>query len=146
MVETLLDVGLAPLPLVLPPDGRAEIREAVFGLMAAHIPEGISLTRRSERRFPYPRLAKLIPLESEDAAPTAKPMVVAGKQISAGGFGFFHQQPIIERYAQILFEKPSGGQFAVTMELRWCRFNRLGWYESGGRFLANRPERARREA
>ena len=134
MTDTLLDVypSTAPPPRL---GGEAEIREAVFGLLAGGFPEGLSVSRRRDRRFPFPRLARLIPLASADATPVAEPMVVVGKQISTGGFGFFHQQPIAERHALLVFETPVGGRFAVTIELRWCRFTRHGWYESGGRFL-----------
>jgi hypothetical protein len=31
------------------------------------------------------------------------------------------------------------------LDLRWCRFNSLGWYESGGRFLQAVPSPIRQE-
>jgi hypothetical protein len=134
MTETLLEVCLSAAPAAARLNGETEIRDAVFGLLAGSFPEGLSVSRRRERRFPFPKLARLIPLDREGVA-AAEPMVVVGKQISAGGFGFFHQQPIAERHALLVFETPAGGRFAVTIELRWCRFTRHGWYESGGRFL-----------
>ena len=32
-------------------------------------------------------------------------------------------------------EGPRGAWFAFLIDLKWCRFTRHGWYESGGRFL-----------
>jgi hypothetical protein len=35
----------------------------------------------------------------------------------------------------VSLETRSGEWIAFLIDLRWCRFTKGGWYESGGRFL-----------
>jgi hypothetical protein len=49
--------------------------------------------------------------------------------------GFYHAKPIAHRRVVASLERPHDGWCAFLLDLRWCRFTRQRWYESGGRFL-----------
>jgi len=72
-----------------------------------------------------------------DAAgqPTADVTVVAGRHVSQRGFDFFHPEPMPHRLVVATFDCGDSGRLQVLLDVSWCRFNRRGWYESGGRFL-----------
>jgi hypothetical protein len=62
--------------------------------------------------------------------------VGAGKHLSPDGLGVFHPEPILQRLVIATFEPAApAGWTSLLLELRWCRFIRHGWYESGGRFI-----------
>jgi hypothetical protein len=64
------------------------------------------------------------------------PAVVAvGRALSISGLGFYHPSPLPYRRVIASIEQTPGEWLGFLMDLNWCRFNRLGWYESGGRFL-----------
>ena len=69
------------------------------------------------------------PLEDET-------IVAVGKNISLGGMSVFHQRPLPYRHVLACIEIGHSGSFRIPLDLHWCRFTRLGWYESGGRFSA----------
>jgi hypothetical protein len=112
-----------------------EIRSGIQSLLASYYPDGLVVERRRERRFPYPHLVYLTPVEEDGATPAGEPIVVIGKHLSEGGLGFFHQQPLACRQAMVSLEMANGQWFGLVIDLTWCRFTRHGWYESGGRFL-----------
>ena len=66
-------------------------------------------------------------------------IVVAGRSLSEGGFGFYHPQPISLRRVIAQFNVGNGRWVGFLMDLPWCRFTAEGWYESGGRFLSAVP-------
>jgi hypothetical protein len=49
--------------------------------------------------------------------------------------GFFHQQPLNDRYAVATLQDNSGRSMSLLLDVSWCRFTSYGWYVSGGRFL-----------
>lgn len=90
--------------------------------------------RRHQARFPYPRLIALAPwLDGQDAAPAW--ITVVGKHLSEDGLGFFHNTPLPDRQMLARLELPGGGTVIFHVVLRWCRFIRDGWYESGARLV-----------
>ena len=124
-------------PLVdLPADQGAadEIRTQVLGLLSTLYPRVSVVERRRETRYPFPFLIHLAPAD-DLAMPDGERVVVVGKHISERGLGFFHPEPLPYRRVIASLERPHDGWYAFLLELRWCRFTRQGWYESGGRFL-----------
>jgi hypothetical protein len=48
---------------------------------------------------------------------------------------FHHQLPLSARRAVISVEDANFGNFQAEVSLSWCRFNHMGHYTSGGRFV-----------
>ena len=48
---------------------------------------------------------------------------------------FHHQLPLSARRALISVEDEDFGRLEAEVSLSWCRFNRMGHYTSGGRFV-----------
>ena len=124
-------------PLIdLPADRGAadEIRSQVWGLLSTLYPKVSVVERRRETRYPFPFLIHLAPAD-DPAVQDGESIVVVGKHLSERGLGFFHPGPLPHRRVIASLERPQDGWYAFLLELRWCRFTRQGWYESGGRFL-----------
>lgn len=111
----------------------APLRAQVAELLAAMYPAS-PLERRREQRYPYPRLLQLTPVD-ESGQPNGLPMTAAGKQISESGLSFFHPEPLAYRRVVVVLERMDGPPVRLLLDVDRCRFTRLGWYESGGRFL-----------
>jgi hypothetical protein len=112
-----------------------EIRGQVCELLLAAQEPRYRLERRSSRRYPYPHLVRLSPVGSDGRTPCGPSIVVAGRSLSEGGFGFYHPQPLSHRRMIASFQVGNGRWVGFLMDLPWCRFTAEGWYESGGRFL-----------
>lgn len=89
--------------------------------------------RRAASRTPIPFLFELAPLSTEAPELLACKVVVVGREISDRGIGFYHQQPIPYRRGVLSLDTPAGDTIELEVDLLWCRFTSLGWYESGGR-------------
>ncbi len=120
-----------PIAIVQQPQKR----EALRTLLACVYPSVARLERRGERRYPYPYLIQVTPVDLEGARVSDQQIVVVGKQISEHGLGFYHQSPLEYRQVIVGLQRCDGPRVEVKMDLTWCRFTQLGWYESGGRFL-----------
>ena len=122
---------------LLPEQGAApdEIRTQVWGLLSTLYPKVSIVERRHETRYPFPFLIHLTPIGDEDLTPCGGNIVVVGKHVSEKGLGFYHPAPLPYRRVIASLEGPRQGWYAFLLDLRWCRFTRQGWYESGGRFL-----------
>lgn len=91
--------------------------------------------RRAATRTPIPFLFELAPLSTEVPELLTRKVVVVGKEISERGIGFYHQQPIPYRRGNLSIELPGQETVDLEVDLLWCRFTSLGWYESGGRLV-----------
>lgn len=91
--------------------------------------------RRGGTRASIPYLFELSPQPDEVPDLLHHTMVVVGKDISERGIGFFHQKPIPYRRAVLSIDLPDEGVVQLEVDLLWCRFTSLGWYESGGRLM-----------
>lgn len=91
--------------------------------------------RRREQRTAYPYLIRLTPVGRDGATPVGEDVVVVGKHLSPHGLDFYHREPLPHRrviaWLEIAGQPPRG----VLVELLWCRFNKQGWYDNGGRLL-----------
>jgi hypothetical protein len=112
-----------------------EIRAEVRCLIGRIYPGGDFIDRRNERRYPYPYLVRLIPLDEDGTVLHGDAVVAVGKHLSDRGIGFYHPKPIPHRRMIVSLESSDGSRSAFVVDLSWCRFTRQGWYESGGKFL-----------
>ena len=135
------------IPVVLPESTANPSAPGSFVTADAPFPAGLyhllkntqsTLRPRSRRRgtrhpFPYPIL--LTPETPSSDTTSTDSIRVLGRNVSEGGLNFYHQDPICHR--RVIASLKIGGQdwLRLLIELRWCRFNQSGLYESGGRFL-----------
>jgi hypothetical protein len=111
---------------------RREVRSVLSRLQ----PGKPTVERRRSLRVPFPFLMRLQPVAAGSLKPLGCEIVVVGKDVSEAGLGFFHDAPLPFRFAVVTIESPEDcGGISVLVDLSWCRFNRYGWYENGGRFL-----------
>jgi hypothetical protein len=122
---------LLPLDQARPEDC---INRQVWELMGMLYPQNEILERRKENRYPFPQLIHLTPVADDGVTPEGKSVVVVGKHLSKRGLGFYHPKPLPHR-RMIASLECNGHWLGFIIDLRWCRFTRQGWYESGGRFL-----------
>lgn len=95
----------------------------------------VNVERRRYDRSAVPYLFQLTPLDPDGQPLIAQTMTVVGKDISPRGLSFFHEQPLPFRRAIVTLEYPDVPRFEAEIDIRWCRFAKVGWYESGGRLL-----------
>ena len=112
-----------------------EVRAQVWGLLTTLYPHNDLVERRRDNRYPFPCLLHLTPVADDGVTPQGEPVVVVGKHISENGLGFYHRDPLPYRKMLVSVEGHNGQWVAFLIDLRWCRFTKGGWYESGGRFL-----------
>ena len=112
-----------------------EIRTQVWGLLTTLYPRNDLMERRRDSRYPFPCLVHLTPVGSDGITPEGETVVVVGKHLSESGFGFYHKTPLPHRRMIASLESGKGRWVAFLIDLKWCRFTKDGWYESGGRFL-----------
>lgn len=91
--------------------------------------------RRGQQRYPFPRLLHLTPVDEDSAGPVGDTIVAVGRQLSEEGLDFYHREPLPYRRVIATIQQEAGPPIGLLLDLTWCRFNRYGWYDSGGRFL-----------
>lgn len=90
---------------------------------------------RRHERVALPILLQLTPLDASGEPCDEDAITIVGKDISQRGIAFFHDHPLPYRRAIVAVDHPQFGTFAAEVDIRWCRFARPGWYESGGRLV-----------
>ena len=135
MTTSLVDPPVQQRTKMYPngPGSQCAIRAQVHSLLESQI--GESRERRSETRYPYPSLMRITPVDDNSLKPCAETIVVLGKDLSEEGLNFYHQQPLTCRRAVASLQVGHGNWLSFLIDLSWCRFSELGWYDSGGRFL-----------
>lgn len=128
--SSLLDMSSEPSSTA-----ENEIQTQVYGLLNSFYPQDGPVERRREHRHPFPRLVHLTPVGADGITPEGETIVVVGRDLSEHGLGFFHTKPIPYRRMIASIQAPNEQWIGFLIDLRWCRFTRQGWYESGGRFL-----------
>jgi hypothetical protein len=91
--------------------------------------------RRGDRREPFPYPVYVTPVGAGGVPLKNETIVVLGKHLSERGLDFYCEAPLPYRRVIASWECSAGDWMAMIMDLRWCRSNRHGWYENGGRFL-----------
>lgn len=115
-----------------------DVSKQVWGLMAAVYPKKEILERRQENRYPFPYLIHLTPVAEDGTTPQGDSIAVVGKHLSERGLGFYHPKPLPYR-RMIASLECNGHWLGFIIDLKWCRFTKQGWYESGGKFLQAVP-------
>jgi len=116
-------------------EAATALRKAMQHVMARTNRVNRGRERRRERRTPFPQLFKIAPTDPQCGTLQGEPIVVVGKHLSPGGIDFYHCEPLPFRWVTAWLEGDGGQRHAVLVELLWCRFNKHGWYENGGRFV-----------
>jgi hypothetical protein len=119
-------------------DKDSVIRRHVWKLMSAIYPMQEILDRRNENRYAFPYLVHLTPVADDGITPQGNSITVVGKHLSDHGLGFYHPKPLPYRRMIVSLEC-NGHWLGFLIDLRWTRFTKQGWYESGGRFLQSVP-------
>jgi hypothetical protein len=124
------------------PSAVAQLHSKITSTLTHHVHElidslhpEVTTERRRYDRTPIPYLFQLTPLDADGQPLLDQTMTVVGRDISPRGMSFFHEQPLPYRRAIIALEHPDAPQFTAEIDIRWCRFAKIGWYESGGRLL-----------
>ena len=89
--------------------------------------------RRKEERKSFPYLINFMPVLQDSTFTPDETITVVGRDISSAGLRFYHTAPL--PFRQTIVSLPWSRTTGLLLELKWCRFIRNGWYESGGTFL-----------
>lgn len=122
---------------LLPNDATSlvdDVRLQVWGLLSTLYPKQDFMERRNETRYPFPYLVHITPVAADGVTAEGDTVVVVGKHLSEQGLGFYHPKPLPFRRVIASLEN-NGRWVSFLIDLKWCRFTRQGWYESGGRIL-----------
>ncbi len=77
--------------------------------------------------------ANLTPLD--DRGQLGKSAQIEVSHFDGREISFHHPLPLASRRAFVSIEDERFGSWEALVELGWCRFNRMGNYTSGGRFV-----------
>jgi hypothetical protein len=124
-------------PLAIAAERRKNVTaltQHVYELIEGLYPH-VAAERRRYDRSPVPYLFRLTPLDADGQPLAGQPMTVVGRDISPRGMSFFHEQPLLFRRAIVTLDHPEVPTFTVEVDIRWCRFAKVGWYESGARLI-----------
>ncbi len=129
--------AIPPCPLGPTRDSGADrqIRLQVQNVIQLFRHRAQGVDRRGDRREPFPYPIHITPIAEDGTVQTNETIVVLGKHLSERGLDFYYQAPLPYRRVIASWECPNGRWLAMVLDLRWCRSNRHGWYENGGRFL-----------
>lgn len=118
----------------LDPDPASRRHDLVWKVLSSALGADAFKERRADFRYPYPRLIHLVSADAPRRADEG--IVVVGKTLSQGGLGFYHPKPFHWKRVIASLEDEPGNWVGLLVNIAWCRFTRLGWYESGGSVLA----------
>src|SRR5262245_3831637 len=111
------------------------IANFIESALAAIEPVPVLMERRRETRYPYPYPIHLTPFDAEGQPNVDRTFVVIGKHLAPHGIDFYCHAPIADRRVIASLDCGAEGWTGMVLELGWCRFNRHGWYDNGGRFI-----------
>jgi hypothetical protein len=77
--------------------------------------------------------ARIVPLD--DSGEPGPETQIELNSCDRRGISFHHQLPLSARRALVSVEDAEFGRLEAEVSLSWCRFNRMGHYTSGGRFV-----------
>ena len=133
---TASNAQVSPLPWRPPQTNhRVQAADVVKQLLRNTEAERLGYDRRKEERFAFPQLVLLTPVNRGDLQTVGAPLGAVGKHLSVGGFGFYHHQPLPYQHLVLTVNDMAANQLGLLLRLKWCRFLRDGWYESGGQFV-----------
>lgn len=100
-----------------------------------------SYEQRESDRYPCSRLIELTPWDIVTNQSMDDPIMVASRNLSRTGLGFYHKAPLTARHA-IVQLYPGTEHPGLMIKLIWCRFLCPEWYDNGGRFIRVATETA----
>ena len=106
-----------------------------FELLTDAYPREKMLERRRDARYPFPFPVYLTPVGEDGAALVDESIVAAGKDLSEGGLGFYHSEPLRSQRLIVSVERSDGHWLGLLLDLTRSRSILDGWYESSGRFV-----------
>lgn len=139
-LDTLVNDSPATLQSEWLRPGNADRRDAIAlsveAAVAAVEPFRKTMERRREARYPYPYPVPLTPFLLDGTPDVNGTFVVIGKHLAPHGLDFYCKKPLADRRVIASLDCGKDGWIGLVVELAWCRFNRHGWYDNGGRFVA----------
>ena len=111
-----------------------EIRRYVRLTMSCVMPVRPDHERRQEHRYPFPYAMLVKPADEHCHVIGEEPISIIGHHLSEQGFDFFSKEAIPHRYLIVSFPIGENQTAELLLNLNWCRFGHLGWYENGGKF------------
>lgn len=111
-------------------DVEGVIRRAIAGKQ----PIDRRLDRRRDARYAYPYPLMLLPLDAAIRGERDRQIAAIGKHLTIHGIDFYTTSPVAAKEVLCQFHS-SSGDYALVIELNWCRHNIQGWFENGGKFL-----------
>lgn len=104
-------------------------------LTASWHPVSTVADRRPGHRIPCNLPAELVPLDERGRLRGALPLAVQLVDLSDHGIGIMHPHPMPHRLVLVTFETEIGKSTRLVVRLKWCRFKRADFYQSGGQIL-----------
>ena len=101
---------------------------------AEPLPQTVATERRTNARHAYPKVISVTPLIDGTLEPASETVSAIGRNLSSGGFDFFHDYLIPERRIVVGLQSAPESWSHFVLELNWTRFVQGGWYISGGKF------------
>jgi hypothetical protein len=91
--------------------------------------------RRPGHRIPCDVAAVLSPLDDRGRPTAAARLDVLLTDVSEFGVGIAHRHPMPHRLVHLVFPSTAGQLVRLLVRLKWCRFKRADFYQSGGQIL-----------
>lgn len=91
--------------------------------------------RRPGHRIPCEVAAVLSPLDDRGRPTTVPKLDVRLTDVSEFGVGITHRNPMPHRLVHLVFPSTAGQLVRLLVRLKWCRFKRADFYQSGGQIL-----------
>jgi hypothetical protein len=91
--------------------------------------------RRPGHRVPCDVAATLAPLDDRGRLTSAAGLDVRLTDVSEFGVGIVHRHPMPHRLVQLAFQTAAGQLVRLLVRLKWCRFKRADFYQSGGKIV-----------
>ncbi len=120
-------------PCIMPTDDDAVRRHVCLALASTQAPRPAAERRRDHRHlYPYPVF--VTPVDDSGAVLVDETIAVIGRHLAERGIDFYYHQAITHRRVVVSLSGDYDQWLGLLTDLTWCRFNRHGWYENGGRF------------
>lgn len=128
-------VPFRALKILSEPPSEGHFGTLLRELTASWHPTSTVADRRREHRFRCDLSAALVPLDNKGRILAGVPLEVRVKDLSRHGVGIVHPDPMPYRLALLAFSTAENETVRLLIRLKWCRFKRANFYESGGQIL-----------
>jgi hypothetical protein len=104
-------------------------------LTASWHPISTVADRRPGHRVRCNFKAGLLPFDELGRLPSTSPIEVQVTDLSQCGIGIMHLHPMPHRLVLLTYETDAGQATRLVVRLKWCRFKRSEFYQSGGQIV-----------